>query len=227
MRTKVRDVMTAEAVSVHGGTPFKDVAETLIEHGISSVPVLDADDRVMGVLSEADLLFKEEFRELYYREGYRPPLRVRRRHPDAARKALGDRAAQLMSAPAITVDPDASTVVAARTMDEHNLKRLVVTDADGCLLGIVSRRDLLKVFVRSDDELAREIREDVLGRALWVDTSHVKVEVRHGVAVLSGRMERRSEAEIAARMSARVSGVVDLINELTWTEDDTPKWGGL
>ena len=226
MRTQVKDVMTREVVSVNGSTPFKDVAEVIIAPGVSSVPGVEGDGRVVGVVSEADLLYKEEFRELYYREGYQPPLRVRRRHRDAPRRATGDRANQIMTAPAITVSPEASTVAAARLMDERGVKRLVVTDAEDRLVGIVSRRDLLKVFVRPDEELAREISEDVLGRALWVDTSRVKVEVRHGVVTLSGRMDRRSETEIALRMTARVNGVVEVINELTWYEDDTSTWGG-
>ncbi|GAA4039470.1 CBS domain-containing protein [Nonomuraea soli] len=226
MRTKVKDVMTREVVSVDGSTPFKDVAEAIITHEVSSVPVLDADGRLVGIVSEADLLYKEEFRELFYREGYQPPLRVRRRHRDAPRKALGDHAFQIMTTPAITVEAEASTVAAARLMDEHGVKRLPVTDADGCLIGIVSRRDLLKVFVRPDEEIAGEIRDEILGRALWVDTSRVSVSVHGGIVTLSGRMDRRSETEIAARMSARVNGVVDLISELTWYEDDTPTWGG-
>ncbi|GAA4039246.1 CBS domain-containing protein [Nonomuraea soli] len=226
MRTKVKDVMTAEVVSVHGSTPFKDIAEMIIAHGVSSVPVVDGDGRVVGIVSEADLLYKEEFRELYYREGYQPPLRVRRRHRDAPHRALGDRASQIMTAPAITIRPELSTVAAARLMDERGVKRLVVTDAEDHLVGVVSRRDLLKVFLRPDAELVAEIRDEVLGRGLFVDISRVRVSAHHGEIFLGGRMRHRSETESAAAMSARVNGVVDVINELTWDEDDTPKWGG-
>ncbi|WP_431895249.1 CBS domain-containing protein [Nonomuraea sp. bgisy101] len=226
MRTRVEDVMTRQVISVDFDTPFKDVAETLIQHGISAVPVVDADGRVAGVISEADLLRKEEFRELFYREGYRPPLRVRRRHRDAERKATGDTAYELMSAPAVSISREATVVAAARLMDEHDLKRLVVRDDDGCLVGIVSRRDLLRTFVRDDEEIAKDVREDVFERALWNDPSQVTVTVDHGIVTLNGRMDRRSSAAIAARMTQRVNGVVDVVDNLIWDEDDTPVWDG-
>jgi len=232
MRVKVNEVMTRTVASVNGSTPFKDVAEVLIAHGVSAVPVVDAENHVLGVVSEADLLAKEEFKEQYYREGYRPPLRARLRHrlsgegrPSEAR-AHGDTAAELMTAPAVTVAPNATVISAMRLMDEHGVKRLPVVDREGRLEGIVSRQDLLKVFLRTDDEIAHEIREDVLAHSLWADTSRVKVTVDQGVAKLSGRMERRSDALIAARMALRVHGVVDLLDELEWDEDDTPSWKG-
>lgn len=221
MRTKVEDVMTRQVTSVTGSTPFKDVAEAIITHGISAVPVVDGEGHVLGVVSETDLLYKEEFRELYYQEGYRPPLRMRLRQRDARRKATGDTAADLMTQPAVTVASQSSTVAAARTMDQRGVKRLIVVDDEGRLLGVVSRRDLLKVFVRPDVDLAEEILDEVLERSLWVDTSRVKVAVHQGVATLSGRMNRRTDAETAVRMTQRVNGVVDVVDELSWDEDDT------
>lgn len=230
MRITVKDVMTTKVASVNGSTPFKDIAEVLIAHHVSAVPVVDAEDHVLGVVSEADLLCKEEFRERYYAEGYKPPLRARLRHrlseegPDVRRKAAGDTAAQLMTTPAVTVAATASAVTAARLMDEHGVKRLIVVDDDGTLQGVVSRRDLIKVFVRADADIADEIREDVLGRTLWMDTAGVTVQVHQGIVTLSGRMDRRSEAEIAVRMAARVDGVVDVIDKLQWKDDDS-RWG--
>ncbi|MFF4615543.1 CBS domain-containing protein [Nonomuraea jabiensis] len=227
MRVTVKDVMSTEVVSVAGNTPFKDVADTLIRYGVSAVPVVDDDDHVIGVVSEADLLCKEEFRERYHAEGYKPPLRARLRHrlsedgPAFGRKAAGNTAAQLMTAPAVTVPATASAVMAARRMDEHGVKRLIVVADDGMLQGVVSRRDLIKVFVRPDSDIAREIREDVLERSLWMETSGVMIEVRQGIVTLSGWMERRSEVAIAVRMTARVDGVVDVIDELLWKQDDT------
>lgn len=232
MRVKVKDVMTTDVASVHSDTPFKDVAETLISRGVSAVPVVDDAGRVVGVVSEADLLHKEEFREQYYREGYQPPLRARLRRrlseegATAERKARGETAGELMTAPAVTVTPATSMVAAVRKMEGHGVKRLPVVDEQGLLTGIVSRHDLLKVFVRDDAELAREIREDVLKRGLWLEDGDVDVEVRQGVVTLRGRLPRRSDAEIAARMAGRVNGVVDVVDELTWDEDDGPAWGG-
>ncbi|GAA1695182.1 CBS domain-containing protein [Nonomuraea maheshkhaliensis] len=220
MRMTVADVMTRKVVSVTAATPFKEIAEALIAGGISAVPVLDHEQHVIGMVSEADLLRKEEFREQFYREGYRPPLRARLRHPKGKQKADGDTAAELMTSPAICVSYQAPVVEAARLMDAHDVKRLAVIDGDGCLLGIVSRRDLVKLFLRPDEEIAAEIRDEVLDRTLWVDTSGVTTRVRQGVVTLSGRMERRTEAAIAVRMAGRVNGVVDVIDELTWKTDD-------
>ncbi|GAA1682799.1 CBS domain-containing protein [Nonomuraea maheshkhaliensis] len=221
MRRTVADVMTDKVVAVSAATPFKEIAETLISGGISAVPVTDDDNHVLGMVSEADLLRKEEFREQFYREGYRPPLRARLRHPKGRRKAEGDTAAELMTAPAVTISPPASAVEAARLMDRHGIKRLAVVDYNGRLVGIVSRRDLVKLFLRGDEAIAAEVRDDVLDRSLWADTGDVRVDVRQGVVTLSGRMERRAEAAIAVRMTGRVNGVVDVVDRLTWKTDDS------
>lgn len=227
MRTKVQDVMTTDVASVHADTPFKDIAEVLIARAVSAVPVVDGDGRVLGVVSEADLLRKEEFREQYYHEGYRPPLRARLRarlgqQGGVRTKAAGETAADLMTSPAVTATPDTTTVAAARLMDEHGVKRLPVVDSDGRLRGVVSRHDLLKTFVRPDGEIEREVRTEVLGRSLWADTSKVGVHVHQGVVTLTGRMDRHSDARIAVRLTRRVSGVVDVVDELRWDEDDAP-----
>jgi CBS-domain-containing membrane protein len=230
MRTKISEIMTRDVASVNVSTSFKDIAEMLIAHGVSAVPVVDADNHVIGVVSEADLLLKEEFKDQYYREGYQPPLRARLRHRfgqerhSAKDKALGDTAADLMTSPAITIRPQQAMIYAIRLMDENSVKRLPVVDQEGRLEGIVSRRDLLKVFVRPDTEIARQIREDVLEHSLWVDTSGVEVAVDRGIVKLSGRLGQRSDAQVAARLALKVNGVIDVVNELEWDEDDTPAW---
>jgi CBS domain-containing protein len=231
MRTKVANVMTNEVTSVNGATPFKDVAETLIAHGVSGVPVVDGDGHVIGVVSETDLLRKEEFRDQFYREGYRPPLRTRlrqrmNRRGGLDKKARGGTAAAVMTAPALTVGPSSSTVSAARLMDEYDVKRLPVVDGEGCLVGIVSRRDLIKVFVRADADLAAELRDDVLRHYLLLDTDDVRVTVRNGVVHLRGNVNVRSDADTIARVVERVNGVVNVVNEITWEKDDGGEWAG-
>lgn len=221
MRTKVKDIMTAEVVTVGADTTFKDVATALLNNHVSAVPVVDRDGLVVGVVSEADLMRKTEFQD-----EYRQPWKVRLRHrfsPEGAHpsdKADALTAADLMTTPAQTVHPECSVAVAARQMDESGVKRLVVTLDDGVVRGILSRADLLKVFVRSDAELVKEVRRDVLGRYLWVDTSGVRVGADRGVVTLSGIIGRHSDAEIAARLTHRVDGVVDVVNELEWQQDD-------
>ncbi|SDK40721.1 BON domain-containing protein [Nonomuraea maritima] len=224
MRFMVRDVMTREVVAVHGDTPFKDVAETLVAHGVSAVPVVDGENHVIGVVSEADLLRKEEFKEQYYGEGYRPPLRTRLRRSlskEGHRSGSGgDTAAGVMSAPAVTIRSHASVVSAMRLMAEHGVKRLPVVGRDGRLAGIVSRGDLMRVFLRTDAEIEREVREDVLGHSLWAGTSDVRATVDKGVVTLTGSMRLRSDARIAVRMVERVNGVVEVIDHVTWREND-------
>ncbi|WP_424536428.1 CBS domain-containing protein [Sphaerisporangium viridialbum] len=232
MHKKVRDVMTRKVASVNGSTPFKDVAEVLTAHGVSAVPVVDGEGYVIGVISEADLLCKEEFRQQYYGENYRPPLRARLRRrigrPGAAPKdkARAETAAELMTAPAITVRAYANVVAAARAMEAHRVKRLPVVDEEGRLEGIVSRHDLLKVFARTDDDIAAEIRDDILQGPMWMDTSGVRVSVSEGVVTLSGHLARHSDAQTIARMTERVNGVVDVLDKLEWQQDDALFSGG-
>jgi CBS domain-containing protein len=232
MHMKVRDVMTRDVASVNGSTPFRDIAEVLVSHDVSAAPVVDGEGHVIGVVSEADLLRKEEFREQYYREDYRPPLLLRLRRQIGRTGARGDEkaraetATELMTAPAITVRPFTSVVSAARLMDEKGVKRLPVVDDEGRLEGVVSRHDVLKVFVRTDNDIAREIRDDILAGALWTDMSRVHVSVSEGVVRLSGQMTCRSDAQILVRMTERVNGVIDVVDSLEWKEDDTPTWNG-
>jgi CBS domain-containing protein len=216
MRHRVRDVMTCDVVTVDEDTPFKEITQLLADCRISAVPVLDSDGRVVGVVSEADLLRKEE-----YPEG--PPggwrFEGRRRRATRA-KATGDTAVELMTAPAITVAPDASLAEAARLLHRHQIKRLPVLDPAGPLVGIVSRADLLKVFLRSDDQIAREVRQDVLRRALWVDPDTIDVEVGDGVVTLTGQLERRSLIPITVSLVHGLAGVVDVVDRLGFEFDD-------
>ncbi|GAA4195352.1 CBS domain-containing protein [Microbispora amethystogenes] len=232
MHMKVRDVMTSEVASVNGSTPFRDVAEIMIAHGVSAVPVVDGEGHVIGLVSEADLLRKEEYREQFYREGYRPPLRARIREAvghGAARtqeRARGVTAAEIMSAPAFTTRPYTSVVSVARLMSEHGVKRLPVVDDEDVLVGIISRHDLLKVLARGDADIAREIREDVVGTCLWADLSGVEVSVENGVVTLTGSVGRRSQARVLTRMVERTNGVLGVADRLEWKEDDLGPWEG-
>lgn len=217
MRRRVRDVMTRDVVTVDEHTPFKEITQLLADCRISAVPVLDPDARVVGVVSEADLLRKEEFPE-------GPPgarlLEGRRRRATRA-KATGDTAVELMTAPAITVGPDASLAEAARLLHRHQIKRLPVLDPAGPLVGIVSRADLLKVFLRSDDQIAREVRQDVLRRVLGMDPDTIDVEVRDGAVTLTGQLERRSLIPITVSLVYGLDGVVDVVDRLGFEVDDS------
>lgn len=213
----VKDVMTTEVVTVTADTPFAEIADTLTEHRISAVPVIDDHRHVTGIVTEADLLRKQEFKP---DDTGRRPLRGRHRH-HALTKARATDARGLMTAPAVTVRPDATITQAARLLATHGFKAAPVTDQDGTLRGIIARRDVLAVFHRGDDDIHDEIVYDVLVGRLWQDPSEVHIEVHQGIVRLSGRVELKSLIPIVVRMTAATEGVIDVINDLGYQHDDT------
>ncbi|MFB6520435.1 CBS domain-containing protein [Streptomyces sp. NPDC056401] len=160
------------------------------------------------MVSEADLLPKEEFHE------HRPGIIEQMRRLGDTGKAGSVRAEELMTSPAVTVRPDATLPQAARLMAERHIKRLPVVDADGTIKGIVSRADLLKVFLRSDDELAAEIHHEVVEQLFPVSRRTVKVDVTHGIVTLTGRVRDAHRIPLAARLVQAVEGVVGVRNHL-------------
>ncbi|MEW2131983.1 CBS domain-containing protein [Streptomyces sp. NPDC005435] len=201
--------MTRAVVAVGTGTLFRDMVERMEQWGVSALPVLEGDGRVVGVVSEADLLPKEEFRE-----GEPDRLTQLRRMADLA-KAGAVSAGELMSTPAVTVHEDATLPEAARIMAVKGVKRLPVIDAQGALVGVVSRGDLLKVFLRPDAELADEIRRSVVDALFPAPVEPVHVMVADGVATLTGCVRDAELIEPAARMTRGVEGVVGVDCRLT------------
>ncbi|HEX5995954.1 MAG TPA: CBS domain-containing protein [Jiangellales bacterium] len=216
-RFKVKDVMTTDVASVGDGAGFREIAEILAERQISAVPVVDASRRVVGVVSEADLLHKLEFAG----ESIAARLFEGRRHRRARTKAAGDDAKGLMTTPALTVKVRTSLVEAARLMEAEGVKRLPVVDDEGHLIGIVSRADLLKVFVQPDQKIRDEVLEQVFGRALWLEPSKITVEVHDGLVTLDGELETKSQVTAAVHLTRAVDGVVDVVDRLTYRYDDT------
>ncbi|KAB1140091.1 CBS domain-containing protein [Streptomyces luteolifulvus] len=199
----VSDVMTHTVVAVGRDAPFKEIVELFDQWKVSALPVLEGEGRVIGVVSEADLLHKEEFRDADEQSGELAD-RI---------KAGAVTAGELMSAPAVTVHADATLAEAARIMARRHVKRLPVVDGVGLLQGVVSRGDLLKVFLRSDEEIAEEIRNSVLGR-LPV-TGPLTVAVAEGVVTLAGSLPERGLEPVLARAVRAVEGVVDVRLDLT------------
>ncbi|MFB7596181.1 CBS domain-containing protein [Streptomyces sp. NPDC056160] len=200
----VSDVMTHTVVAVGRDAPFKDIIALMGQWKVSALPVLEGEGRVIGVVSEADLLPKEEFRDS-------DPDRFTqlRRLPDLA-KAGALTAGELMSTPAVTVHADATLAEAARIMAVRRVKRLPVVSAEGMLEGVVSRADLLKVFLRSDDDIAEEVRREVVSPLFPAPVEPVRVEVSDGVVSLTGRIRDTSFVPVAARLVRAVEGVVDV-----------------
>ncbi|MFF4116547.1 CBS domain-containing protein [Streptomyces sp. NPDC001714] len=200
----VGDVMTRNPVAVGRDAPFKDVVTLMDRWKVSALPVLAGEGRVIGVVSEADLLFKEGF-------GDRDPdLFVGRERPADPAKAVGVTAGELMNAPAVTVHADATVAEAARVMARRGVKRLPVVDGAGVLRGIVSRSDLLKVFLRADEELTEEVRREVVDRLFPLSADHIRVEVTEGVVTLTGWIDSPEPAPVAERLARAVEGVVDV-----------------
>jgi CBS domain-containing protein len=209
------DVMTKQVVVAGEDTPFKEIVRLLEEHRVNALPVLDGREVLVGIVSEADLLLKEEFTE--------QPGRTRRlgkRRKADRTKADGLVARDVMSCPVVTVGPEATIGETARLMHEHNVKQLPVTHSDRTLAGIVSRGDLLKVFLRHDVDIRDEIVSDIVTRTLWLDPAPIGVTVRQGVVTLEGQLEQRSLADWMVELVKKVDGVVGVRSRLTWALDD-------
>ncbi|MGV9345542.1 CBS domain-containing protein [Streptomyces spiralis] len=200
----VSDVMTHTVVAVGRDAPFKDIVGLMGQWKVSALPVLEGEGRVIGVVSEADLLPKEEFRDS-------DPDRFTqlRRLSDLA-KAGALTAGELMSSPAVTVHPDATLAEAARIMAQRRVKRLPVVDEEGMLEGVVSRGDLLKVFLRTDDDIAEEVRREVVVPLFPSLAERIHVKVSDGLVTLTGRIRDTSLVPVAARLVRAVEGVVDV-----------------
>jgi CBS domain-containing protein len=216
VKSLVRDVMTTEVVAVQPWTPFREIVNRLAEHRISAAPVLDAEGNVLGVVTEADLLLKQEHPDLELNV----PLVWSRRRRLEREKAAAVVAGKLMTTPAVTVPPTATVTEAARRLHAAGVKRLPVVDEAGRLVGIVSRGDLLKVFTRPDDAIRREIMEDVIVGDFMMDPSRFFIHVDDGVVVLQGRVERRSLIPYLVRTAHGVEGVVRVEDRLTFDVDD-------
>lgn len=205
----VGDVMTTDVISVHRNTAFKDIAALLAVHRISAVPVLDDYRTVLGVVSENDLLSKESAQA-------RPRGHTARLGRNRALRAKADatRAHDLMSTPAITTDPGTGVAAAASLLQRHDIKRMPVVDGDGMLLGIISRSDLLRVYLRPDHDIATEINDEVLD-----GTYDAHADVIDGVVVLRGQLPSRSVVDEAVARSRKVDGVIDVIEHLACADE--------
>jgi CBS domain-containing protein len=216
---KVRDVMSHGVLSVAPTTPVKEVARLMATSGVSGVPVVDDSGTIVGVVSEADFLIKETG-ITRAANGLERVLGRPIGSTDARSKAEAVTAAELMTAPAITIGPDATLTEAARVMVEQRINRLPVERA-GQLIGIVSRADLVRAYLRPDEELLRVINEELIRSTLWVDPSLLDVRVVHGVVHLAGTLDHRSTATWLVALIRGLEGVVQVDDSgLHWATDD-------
>ncbi|MFB7900733.1 CBS domain-containing protein [Streptomyces xiamenensis] len=194
---KVADLMSDEVVSVAPGTAFKDIAKLLAQYDISGVPVLDDEDRVVGVVSQTDLLARAA----------PGPDTFRLNGTEAEPPTAGG----VMSAPAVTVRAEETAADAARLMTRRGIERLPVVDVE----------DLLRMFLRPDSEIRRRITSEVLTDALGVPTGAVEVHVVDGIVTLDGQVERRSQLPVLLRLVEHLEGVVAVASRVTARTDDT------
>ncbi len=211
---RVSDVMTTSVVTVDRITPYQDIDRLLAERKISGVPVLMMGRQVAGVVSEADLLAAQDETARQARLARAIGRRWRLRKQPHVSLTAGT----LMTEPAITIGPDATIPAAARLMNTHHIRRLPVIDGDGKLVGIVSRRDLLSVFLRPDADIVHDVRE-VLAELPVADPADVTVTVKHGVVTLTGTMppepgQEQDLVPLALRLIWDIDGVVDVVNKL-------------
>ena len=212
----VSQLMTKDVVTVRPDTSLKDVAALLATHGISGLPVVE-NGEVLGVVSEADIIYKERG------PGAQPEGMIgrllARRGSNGRTKLEARNAKEAMTSPAVTIAPRRRCSEAARVMIERGVNRLPVVDR-GELVGIVTRADLVRAFDRTDEEIAREIREDVLVRTFWMSPHDVDVAVTDGVVTLHGTVDSRTLAELLPRFTQSVPGVVAVEADIEWRVDD-------
>jgi CBS domain-containing protein len=216
MQRTVQDVMTRDVVVAHQSTPFHELVELLSRHHVSALPVVDDARRVLGIVCNSDLVLKE----VQALKGPCDPSELTTRHRLERAKAAGTTAQQVMTTPVVTVYPEELVADAARRLHAWKLDQLPVIDRAGVLVGIISRADVLKVFLRSDEEIRFELLDDIAGRLLRLPADRLKVDVDGGVVTLTGTLERRSRVVALTELAGLVDGVVAVRDQLTFEHDD-------
>ncbi|HEU5389676.1 MAG TPA: CBS domain-containing protein [Streptosporangiaceae bacterium] len=213
--TTVQEIMTTRVIWVKKDATFREMAVALREHRVSAFPVVDDDHKVIGVVSEADMLTKEALDD-------EPGVLAGILHRKDQAKARGVTAGDLMTTAVVAVRPDDSVEHAAKLMYDRHVKRLPVTDTDGHLLGIVSRADVLSVFDRTDAAISKEITEGVLLGEFLTDPLIFSVTVKDGIVTLSGRPETSETGHEIVRRVRHLQGVVAVRDRLDYPPPERP-----
>lgn len=209
MRSTVQDVMTPRVVAVRESASFKEMVAKMRDSLVSAFPVIDREGKVIGVVSEADMLNKEA--DLASPGTFASLLRFRDHE-----KAAAVTAADLMTSPAVTIGPDQPVADAARLMRDHRIKRLPVTNAAGLLIGVVSRVDVLSVFTRSDGAIRHEVIDEVVRGGFLVRSQPYSVVVHDGIVTLTGRPETDQAGHDLVERVRRIEGVVTVADRLSY-----------
>lgn len=212
---KVSEIMSTNVVTVKPDMTLKAAARLMVTERISGLPVVGDDDRLVGILTEADFVHHESDRA-EGRTGLLGTL-VGFRHKEPEFTTVGE----AMTKKVVTVDPDQSHTAVARLMERHSIKRLPVVDEEGHVVGIVSRLDVMAAFTRPDGAIATELRTDIVNHLLMLDPDSVDVEVVDGRVTLRGTVPSRSDAEVIVGLANRLDGVVAVDSHLEFERDDS------
>jgi CBS domain-containing protein len=210
---KIKDVMTEDVLTVSTSSTLKETAQLLADLGISGMPVVDADGKLAGVISEADILYKERGHGRRHGGSF-----VWLFFPDLLDTSKLDArtAGEAMSSPAVTIGPDRPVNEAAGLMLDEAINRLPVVDPDGKLIGIVTRADLVRAFTRTDGEIEDEIRKELVRRTFWLEPTEVQIHVERGEVTIEGEVDTKADADLLPELIAEVPGVVSVEAKLTW-----------
>lgn len=219
MNSAVKDVMTTSVVAIGETAGYKDIITAMRERRVSACPVLDLAGRVIGVVSEADLLLKEVGPEPFIGPGR--SLRASGRRGERA-KAAGVTASELMSTPPVTISPDASVAEAAKLMYDRGVKRLPVVDSAGQLAGIVSRIDVLSVFTRPGGQIRDDVMQKVIAGRFALSPHAFDVTVTSGIVTITGQVERHAIARQLIDAVQHIEGVVDVRDRVSYRSEDPP-----
>ncbi|MBT8197338.1 MAG: CBS domain-containing protein [Acidimicrobiia bacterium] len=209
------DIMSKGVVTVTPEETLKAAARLMIGEGVSGLPVVDGAGAVVGIITEADFLAKEASRG---RTRYRRLLDTIFGEEEIVKAEL---VSEAMTPDPITIDPHARVSEAARIMDENKVKRLPVVDTAGKLLGIVSRADVVGAFIRPDEVIEAQLRQDVIRRILMIDDKELAVSVKDGIVMVGGTVPTKTDARLLEELAARLEGVIRVDADLSWRVDDT------
>lgn len=217
MRLTVRDVMDRDPVTVTTRTSFKELVALLTREGLTAVPVVNRQGEVAGIVTEADLLRKQGFQAA----GPDTPRPVRRAYRARWARATGECAGEVMSTHPVTIRPEATVAEAARLMERQHCRCLPVTDPSGKLAGTVTARDLLRVFLRPDSEIARDVTREILAGRFAAAPGSMTADVADGVITVSGQVLRKSMLPHVLAVIRDIDGVVGVEGRLSYAIDDT------
>jgi len=208
--------MTPTVMTVGPDTGLKAAARLMIENGISGLPVVAEDGKLVGIITEADFIKQEADRSHRRYRRLLEALFGEREH-----RPVGETVGDAMTRHPIVVDPNTRVAEAAREMADRGIKRLPVVDESGRLVGIVSRANILEAFARPDGEIAAHIRHDVVERILMIDPESVTITVSEGVVALSGAVPTKTDARLLDELTRRLEGVVRVDADISYEMDDT------